>query len=422
MMKNNGMTNLNWLVFAAMFWFLPCSPETWGQVEPPNSVVDSEHQAAEVQPTIESENKPAENKSLEPAESRPAEPQPYEFVIDANLETTDVKSQGLTGTCWCFATTSFIESELIRSGKGKHDLSEMFIVKNVYLDKANNFLRRQGKTNFGEGALAHDFIGAAGRHGLVPESVFDGLETATDSHDHAEMFSVLEGMLNGLVKRRHLSAQWPVAYERVTSAYLGDSPTEFSYDGQTFTPKSFAEYLQFDPKNYVNLTSFSHQPFGEPFVLEIPDNFSSGLFHNLPIDDLVTTIDRAISKGYTVAWDGDVSERGFSKSAGVAVLPSEGNQDFLRVPGPELAVSQQMRQQTYEGHTTTDDHLMHLVGIARDQNGTKYYLIKNSWGPVGKHDGYLYMSEAYVRLKTMAILVHRDIWQKPEGEHGPPKT
>lgn len=350
------------------------------------------------------------------------EPTPYEFTIQKSLDATDVKSQGSTGTCWSFASTSFIESELMREGKGNHDLSEMFVVKNVYMDKANNFLRRQGKTNFGQGALAHDYIRAASNHGLVPEQVFDGLDEGAQKHDHSEMFSVLDGMLQGLVARRRLSTKWPVAFERVTAAYLGEAPTEFSYEGQTFTPKSFAEYLKFDARNYVNLTSFSHQPFGEQFVLEIPDNFSSGSFHNVPIDDLVATIDRAIELGYTVAWDGDVSERGFSKSKGIAVLPVKDRKDFLKFPGQEMTVDQEMRQSTFEEHSTTDDHLMHLTGIAHDQDGNKYYLIKNSWGEVGDHDGYLYMSEAYVRLKTVAILVHKDVVRDSGSKTESPKT
>lgn len=350
------------------------------------------------------------------------EPVPYEFTIQKSLDTTDVKSQGNTGTCWSFASTSFIESELVRTGKGQHDLSEMFVVKNVYLDKAHNFLRRQGKTNFGQGALAHDYIRAASRHGLVPESVYDGLDEGESKHDHSEMFSVLDGMLQGLVKRRRLSTRWPDAFDSVTSVYLGESPLEFSYEGETFSPKSFAQALGFDANNYVNITSFNHQPFGESFVLEIPDNFSSGSFHNVPIDDLVATIDRAIENGYTVAWDGDVSERGFSKSKGLAVLPVKDRKDFLKYPGEELVVDQQMRQDTFEAHSTTDDHLMHLTGIAHDQDGNKYYLIKNSWGEVGDHDGYLYMSEAYVRLKTIAILVHKDAAAKPGATEAAPKT
>ena len=347
------------------------------------------------------------------------EPAPYEFTIQKSLETTNVKSQGSTGTCWCFASNSFIESELLREGKGEFDLSEMFVVKNVYLDKAHNYLRRNGKTNFGQGALAHDYIRAASEHGLVPESVYDGLDEGKSKHDHGEMFSVLDGMLQGLVKRRRLSTNWPEAFDSVTSVYLGESPLDFSYDGETYSPKSFAQHLGFNAKNYVNLTSFNHRPFGEPFVLEIPDNFSSGLFHNVPIDELVATIDRAIENGYTIAWDGDVSETGFSRSKGLAVLPVEGRKDFLKYPGDEMEVDQAMRQETFESHSTTDDHLMHLTGIAHDQDGNKYYLIKNSWGEVGDHDGYLYMSESYVRLKTVAILVHKDAVKKQDQEESP---
>ena len=349
-------------------------------------------------------------------EEKQDKPQPYEFTIKHSVDCSEVKSQGRTGTCWCFATTSFIESELLRQGKGEHDLSEIFIVKNVYLDKAHNYLRRQGKTNFGEGALAHDYIRAASEHGLMPESVFDGLDPGQEEHDHAEMFSVLEGMLGGLGKRRRLSKEWPAAFNSVLDVYLGSSPTDFSYREKDYTPKSFSEHLGFDAEDYVNITSFSHRKFGKPFVLEIPDNFSSGLFHNMPIDDLVSTVDKAIEAGYSVAWDGDVSERGFSKTSGLAVLPVKDRKDFLKYPGEEIEVDQEMRQETFEEHSTTDDHLMHLTGIAHDQAGNKYYLIKNSWGEVGKHDGMLYMSEAYVRLKTVAILVHKDVLELKESK------
>ena len=367
------------------------------------------------------EEEAAEEEPAEEAEEA-AKPQPYEFTVQTSIETTDVKSQGNTGTCWCFASTSFIESELIRQGKGKVDLSEMFVVKNVYLNKAHNFLRRQGKTNFGEGALAHDYIRAASQHGLVPESVYDGLDEGDTKHDHAEMFSVLNGMLEGLVKRRRLSDRWPTAFESVTATYLGESPLEFSFDGENYSPQSFAKHLGFNADDYVNISSFSHHPFGKQFVLEIPDNFSSGLFQNMPIDDLVSTIDHAIENGYSVAWDGDVSERGFSKSAGLAVLPVKDREGFLKTIGEEIEVDQEMRQETFEEHSTTDDHLMHLTGIAHDQDGNKYYLIKNSWGEVGKHDGYLYMSEAYVRLKTVAILVHKDAVKPSAPDEPAPKT
>ena len=403
-------------VLLAAGTLLLCGQTLVGQDEPNGEVAVATESAKETDDASGPEATESEAKE-------PAEPEPYEFTLHKSLDTTDVKSQGSTGTCWCFASTSFIESELMRQEKGEFDLSEMFVVKNAYLNKAHNFLRRQGKTNFGQGALAHDFIRAASDHGLVPESVYDGLDEGAEKHDHAEMFAVLNGMLDGLVKRRRLSDRWPTAFESVTASYLGESPVEFSYEGKSYTPKSFAKHLGFNADDYVNITSFSHQPFGKPFVLEIPDNFSSGLFENVAIDDLVATIDHAIESGYTVAWDGDVSEKGFSKSKGLAVLPAKDEKDFLKSPGKEIEVDQAMRQETFEEHSTTDDHLMHLTGIAHDQNGNKYYLIKNSWGEVGDHDGYLYMSEAYVRMKTVAILVHKDIFKKPsDSKEEAPKT
>ncbi len=354
-------------------------------------------------------NKPASVTTATQEAAEEEVPREYTFTVEKSLECTDVETQGQTGTCWCFATASFIESELIRQGKGVHELSEMFVVKNIYNDKARNFLLRKGKANFSEGALAHDFINAAGRHGLVPDEVYSGLIDGSESHNHAEMAAVLEGMLKALVERRRLSDNWDEAFQAVLDTYLGESPLEFSYQGETYTPQTFAEHVGFKTDDYVSYTSYTHHPFDRPFVLEIPDNFSNGSFHNVPIDRLVEIIDTAIANGYTVAWDGDVSEKGFSSSKGVAVLPADPKRrDALTVPGDEMEVTQEMRQDTFEEYSTTDDHLMHLVGIARDQHGTKYYIIKNSWGETGPHDGYLYMSEAYVRLKTVAILVHKD--------------
>ncbi len=333
----------------------------------------------------------------------------YEFTVDKRLEHTGIKSQDQTGTCWCFATGSFIESELMRQGMGTHELSEMFIVKNVFREKAFNYIQRQGKANFSEGALAHDFISSAGKFGLVPDEVYSGLIENNQQHDHGELAAVLEAMLKTYTSQRKPGQRWDDAFAAVLDAYLGSSPAQFSYHEKDYTPQSFAKSVGFDADNYVNLTSFSHHPFGRPFVLEIPDNFSNGSFQNVPIDDLVTAIDTALDRGFTVAWDGDVSERSFASGSGLAVLPTPERDNGMQVPGAEIEVTQEMRQATFEDLTTTDDHLMHLVGRAHDQLGNKYYIIKNSWGPsAGPYNGYLYMSEAYVRLKTMAILVHKD--------------
>ena len=380
-----------------------CVTSCWAQEELRQRTGDATAEGA-VQEADTAKSEPQE------AEEEKAElPKEYTFEEKINLEHTNVKSQDRTGTCWCFAGASFIESEMLRQGKGPHNLSEMFLVNNIYFDKAQNYLLRKGKAQFGEGALAHDFLKAAGRHGMVPEEVYSGLTDGDRRHDHAEMVAVLEGMVKALAERRSLSVDWADAYRSVVSTYLGDLPEEFSYQGKTYTPNSFAEEMGFNADDYVSYTSYTHHPFGRPFVLEIPDNFSNGLFQNVPVDRLVEIIDQALENGYTVAWDGDVSERGFSQNRGVAVLPENpGRGDALTVPGPEKNVTQEMRQETFMNWSTTDDHLMHLVGMAHDQHGNKYYIIKNSWGEAGPHNGYIYMSEAFVRLKTVAVIVHKD--------------
>lgn len=333
----------------------------------------------------------------------------YEFTIVHSIPRTDVKAQGSTGTCWSFATASFIESEAMRQNKGQHNISEMFIVKNIYKDKAFNYIMRQGQANFSQGALAHDFIHSADVHGFVPEEVFSGMEDGQTKHNHGEMEAILKGVLDAVTKRSKPSEKWQTAVNQILDVYLGESPERFTYQDKSFSPKEFADSLGFKGEDYVSLTSFTHHPFYEDFVLEIPDNFSNGSFYNVPIDDVIKTIDAAIENGYSVAWDGDVSEKGFSSKMGIAVLPKEpGRKDLFTKPGEEIIVDQEQRQDNFLGFKTTDDHLMHLVGISRDQDGNKYYVIKNSWGDVGPHSGYLHLSEAYVRAKTIAVIVHKD--------------
>ncbi|MFT5167119.1 MAG: bleomycin hydrolase [Saprospiraceae bacterium] len=333
----------------------------------------------------------------------------YDFTIQNKVECTEVKSQDRTGTCWSFATASFLESEMIRKGNGVHDLSEMFVVRNIYRDKAKNYVLRQGKANFSQGSLAHDLIRVAKKHGIVPESVYSGKLDGAEKHNHSEMEAVLKGMLDGVLKQKSLSKKWPVAFDCVVDTYLGEVAEEFAYNGKTYTPMTFASEMDINPDDYVNITSYTHQPYYEPFVLEIPDNYSNGSFYNVPIAELESIVDNAIKNGFSVAWDGDVSEKGFSAKNGMAILPKdEKREDLFTNPAEELTVTQQMRQETFESYSTTDDHLMHLTGIARDQKGTKYYLIKNSWGEISDYKGYLHMSEAYFELKTVAVLVHKD--------------
>jgi len=332
----------------------------------------------------------------------------YEFTIDSEVSCSPVRSQDRTGTCWCYAGTSFLESELMRRSEGTHDLSEMFVVKNIYRDKALNYVLRQGKANFSQGALAHDYLNAIEKFGIVPEEVFSGKPVGETAHNHDEMEALLKGLLEGVVKQKKLSPRWSSAFESVLDVYLGESPEVFQYRNATWTPEDFAESIEFDADDYVAFTSYSHHPFYKPFVLEIPDNFSNGSFMNVPIDDMMEIIDTAIDDGFSVMWDGDVSEKGFSANRGIAVLPASGSNKGLNGPVEQMEVTQELRQERFLSYSTTDDHLMHLVGRATDQEGNKYYLIKNSWGKIGPHKGYLYMSEAYVRLHTLAITLNRD--------------
>lgn len=343
----------------------------------------------------------------------------YRFTIDFQLDHTPVKNQARTGTCWCFATVSFLESEILRTSGIRTDLSEMFIVRMTYPHKAENYVRLHGQANFGQGGQSHDVFDQIRRYGIVPESVYSGQRIGERLHNHGEMFGILESMLTSITKRRGpLTPRWMEAFEAVLNVYLGKPPETFDFEGQSFTPRSFAAHLGIQPDDYVELTSFSHVPFYEKVRLEVPDNwsFDSG-YLNVPIDDLEVAADHALKSGYTVAWDGDVSERDFStRETGYAVVPlkepeamsREERDQKITEPVEEKTVTQEMRQETFDNQTTTDDHLMHIVGIAHDQKGTKYYYIKNSGGTERKNEGYVYMSQAYFRLKTIALTVHRD--------------
>lgn len=335
----------------------------------------------------------------------------YEFNDKYRLETSSVKSQDRTGTCWCFATVSFLETELIRMGKPEYDLSEMFLVHNTYQKKADRYVRFHGNNNFGQGGQAHDAMHELKEHGIVPEEVYSGIQYDGDTHQHYELASVLQGFLKPLVenRRNQPSTVWKDAYRAVLDSYLGETPDEFEYQGRTFTPESFAEYLEINPDDYIELTSFSHHSYYEPFVLEVPDNWSHDLYYNLPVDDLMEVMYYSIENGYSVVWDGDVSSDGFSHKNGVAVVPVDDDADFKKKPVEEKNINQEVRQELFNNFTMTDDHLMHLTGIGEDKNGKKYFLTKNSWGEDSNaYEGFLYMSDPYVRLNTIAVMVHKD--------------
>ena len=333
----------------------------------------------------------------------------YEFTIEKSITCSPVKNQQRTGTCWSFATSSFLESELIRAGAQDADISEMYIVRNIYLDKALNYLLRQGKANFSQGSLSHDVIRAIKMAGAIPESVYSGKLRAVDSFDHSEMEEVLKSALDVLLKQKKSSGLWKTLMNNIMDTYMGVIPESFMVNGKNMTPIQYATHLNLDMGEFKSITSFTHHPFYDSFVLEIPDNYSNGSFYNIPMEEMKKIVDQSLDQGYSVAWDGDVSEKGFSARDGIAVLAEdEARADLFTKPGKEVNVTQEARQSNFENFTTTDDHLMHLVGSSKDQYGNRYYIIKNSWGEISDYDGYLYMSEPYFLMKTIAVMVNQN--------------
>jgi bleomycin hydrolase len=333
-----------------------------------------------------------------------------DFTIVKQIATTPVKNQSQTGTCWCFATISYVETEALRMKKPEFDLSEMFIVRHTYEKKATDYIRYHGNANFSEGGQAHDVLQVIKDYGLIPENDYTGLHYGTTNHVHSEMLDMLKGMLDGTLKnsQKQLTPQWPEAVKAVIDVYLGKVPENFSFENKTYTPQSFAkEVVGFNPDDYIEFTSFSHHPYHTWFDLEIPDNWMHEDYYNVTIDELLGIINNALNNGYSVCWDGDVSESGFSNNRGVALLPYE------KGDGEKITDMAKARQQTFDNWQTTDDHLMHITGIAKDKDGNIFYQTKNSWGEdSNRYGGYVYMSEAFVQLKTIAILVHKDVVTK----------
>ncbi|GET21617.1 aminopeptidase [Prolixibacter denitrificans] len=358
----------------------------------------------------------------------------YHFTTVKELPHTSVKDQYRSGTCWAFSGLSFLESEMLRMGKPKVNLSEMFVVYHCYIDKAIKTVRLHGNLNFGPGGAFHDVTYVLKNYGIVPEDVYTGLNYGEKKHVHGEMDDVLKGIVDAVIenKNKKLSTAWEESVTGTLDAYLGDLPTKFEYKGKEYTPKTFAnEYCGLNPDDYVEITSFTHHPFYSKFKLEVPDNWEWDEVYNVPLDEMMKIIDNSLNSGYTVAWAADVSEKGFSTSKkGVAVVPDadvkdmtntelskwekltakEKNEQLYKLdkPGKEKHITQEMRQEAFDDWQTTDDHGMHIIGLAKDQNGTMYYKVKNSWGDYNAWDGYFYASKPYVRYKTTCIMVNKN--------------
>lgn len=338
--------------------------------------------------------------------------QKYEFQTIKDIEATPVISQDITGTCWSFSSTSFLEAEIIRTTGRKIDLSEMYNVRNTYPKKAWNYVMRQGKAQFGEGGLNHDVINSAMQFGIVPLTAYSGLVGNATKHDHSKMVKELEDLLKKYADpSKKLDPKWKTEVEAILDKYMGANVTEFTYDGKKYTPKSFLEMTKLNLKDYVTITSFTNEPYYKTFILDIPDNFSNGSFYNMPLDEFVQNVDNALDKGYTLALDADVSEKTFSGKNGIAVIPENEADEkaILTEIKPEKNITPEFRQQEFENFNTTDDHLMHIVGKVKDQKGNIYYKVKNSWGSKNLgNDGYIYMSVPYLRLKAISVLLHKD--------------
>lgn len=365
------------------------------------------------------------------------------FSEEVRLPITSMKDQNAAGTCWCYSTLSFVEAELLRTTGKVYDFSEMFIVWNTYMDRAQATVRTHGDISFSQGGSFYDVLYGIKHYGLVPDSELPaGVKHNDTLSDFSEFSRVCDPFVEAIVKGKKLQTDangnplWKEALAGILDAYIGERPETFVYEGKEYTPKSFAESTGFNPDDYVNLTSFSHHPFYEDFVIEVQDNWRWSKAYNLPIDELMEVMNYAIDNGYTFAWGSDVSEKGFlrGENFGIMVLPdldAKENNDAATdkarwaglsaeqrakaaysQPTPQRWVSQEERQIAYDNYETGDDHGMIIYGKAKDQLGNNYFLVKNSWGVTGNYDGTFYASEAFVRYKTMNIVLHKDALPK----------
>ena len=367
----------------------------------------------------------------------------WEFSNEVRLPITSMKDQNAAGTCWCYSTLSFVEAELLRTTGKTYDFSEMFIVWNTYMDRAQATVRTHGDISFSQGGSFYDVLYGIKNYGLVPDGEMPaGYKHGDTLSDFSEFSSVCDPFVEGIVKNRKLQMSpegtplWKEALAGILNAYIGERPETFVYEGKEYTPQSFAEATGFNPDDYVNLASFSHHPFYEPFIIEVQDNWRWSTAYNLPIDELMEVMNYAIDNGYTFAWGSDVSEKGFlrGENFGIMVLPdldakdnndagtdkarwaglsaAERAKEGYSQPSPQRWVSQEDRQQAYDNYETGDDHGMIIYGKAQDQLGNNYFIVKNSWGVTGNYDGTFYASEAFVRYKTMNIVLHKDALPK----------
>jgi len=343
----------------------------------------------------------------------------YQFEDIYNIETTSVKNQGSSGTCWNYSATSFMETEVLRQTGKSLDLAEMFTVFNTYMDKADRYVRMHGNLNFGQGGALHDVPAMFEKYGAVPQDVYEGLNYGTKINRHGELDAMLKAMLDVVVsnKNKKLTPNWKEAFKKVVEVYLGEFPAEFDFEGKKYTPKSFADdVLKINFNEYMQFTSFMHQPYLEKMHIMVPDNWLYGESYNLPLADLTTVVDHALKNGFSVAWATDWSEKGVSWKHGVVYVPEKDYKEMSKEekeamfsgPAKDKIITPELRQEAYDNYTTSDDHGLHIVGLAKDQAGNEYYIVKNSWDNKNIYEGYIYVTKAYFNYKTISIMLHKD--------------
>ena len=376
----------------------------------------------------------------EPEKKEEKKEEGYVFTDVKVLPTNAIKNQYRSGTCWCFSTLSFLEDEIRRAGGGEIDLSEMWIVRNIYFEKAVKYVRLHGSLNFAVGGAAHDVTNGIRDYGIVPEEVYPGLNYGTELPEFNEIDAVLKAYVDAVIKTAEatggkLTTAWQEGLNGILDAYFGKMPETFTYNGKEYTPQSFAASLPIKMEDYVDITSYTHHPFYEEFILEVPDNWMWGTVWNLPLDEMMAVVDNALANDYTVLWGTDVSEKGFSRTKAIGIVPeadltSMSGTDAERwgklsdkekeaalykfdKPGKERVITQQMRQEAFDNYETTDDHGMQIMGTAVDQAGNDYYKVKNSWGVRPPYDGYYYFSRPFVAYKTMSVMVNKKAIPEP---------
>lgn len=356
----------------------------------------------------------------------------FEFTVVKALPTTAIRNQNQSGTCWCFSSLSFFEAELLRMGKGEHDLCEMFVVHKTMEDRAQAAVRTHGDVSYSQGGSFYDVVYCLQNYGIVPQEAMPqpGTLYGDTLPNHNEVDLVATAFVKALStsKLKKLSPIWRKAFSSIYDTYLGVCPEKFSYNGKEYTPQEYVKELGLNMDDYVSLTSYTHHPFYKTFSIEVPDNWRWAHSYNLPLDEFMEVFDNAILNGYPIAWGSDVSEVGFTRN-GIAVMPdmdkaadltgsdaarwlgltaTEKRNEATTKPSPEITVTQEMRQVAYDNWETTDDHGMMIFGIAKDQTGKEYYMVQNSWGLSGKYKGVWYASKAFVAYKTMNILVNKN--------------